>query len=232
MSVALTEKNILLVGTPNSGKTTLYNWLTGSKFKTVNYPGATVEYSLGTLQQALAEQAGLCAVSIVDTPGIYSLDAQSDDEKVTVSLLKHAHHVKYNAVVLVIDATQMNRQLLLAKHLIQPESNVIVVLTMSDLVAKQKQTVNILEIKKFLGVDGVVLFDGVLGAGLMDVVGLLKHVTAKQSQYKEIKLSEAEKVQELKTIAQFLTEKAFSQEKIKDIQAVATTDFWLPLECL
>lgn len=213
MSVALNEnhKNVLLIGSPNSGKTTLYNWLTGSKFKTVNYPGATIEYSLGSLQADLVEKVGgIEQLHVVDTPGIYSLDAQSDDEKVTVSILKHAHHIKYNAVVLVIDATQMNRQLLLAKHLIQPNSNVIVVLTMSDLIEKQSQQVNILEIKKFLGIEHVVLFDGVLGKGLLDVVGLLKTVPQVQSQYKEIKLSDEQKVQELKTIARFLTDKAFT----------------------
>lgn len=224
MSISLidtqaSQKNIILVGSPNSGKTTLYNWLTGSKFKTVNYPGATVEYSLGTLLPDLATKADMKSVSVVDTPGIYSLDPQSDDEKVTVSILKHDHHVKYNAVILVIDATQMNRQLLLAKQLIQPNSHVIVVLSMSDLIAKENQQVNILEIKKFLGVEHVVLFDGVLGKGLFEVVSLLKLAPFEQSQYKEIKFSEEQKVQELKTISQFLTDKAFTAEKVEALNA-------------
>jgi len=215
----LDQRNVLLVGSPNSGKTTLYNWLTGSKFKTVNYPGATVEYSLGSLQNELATKADMKPVSIVDTPGIYSLDPQSDDEKVTVGILKHSHHVKYNSVLLVVDATQMNRQLLLAKHLIQPNSHVIVVLTMSDLVAKDKQQLNILEIKKFLGVDHVVLFDGVLGKGLFEIVALLKNTPQKISQHNEVKYSEAQKVAELKVISQFLKEKAFVQEKIESAKA-------------
>ena len=224
MSISLidmqaSQKNILLVGSPNSGKTTLYNWLTGSKFKTVNYPGATVEYSLGHLLPDLALKADMKSVSVVDTPGIYSLDPQSDDEKVTVSILKHDHHVKYNAVILVIDATQMNRQLLLAKHLIQPESHVIVVLTMSDLVAKENQQVNLIEIKKFLGVEHVVMFDGVLGKGLFEIVALLKHTPHVQSQYKEIKLTEDQKVIELKTISQFLSDKAFTTEKVQSMNA-------------
>ena len=69
----LDERNVLLVGSPNSGKTTLYNWLTGSKFKTVNYPGATVEYSLGALQSELATKADMKPIGIVDTPGVYCL---------------------------------------------------------------------------------------------------------------------------------------------------------------
>lgn len=215
----LVERNILLVGSPNSGKTTLYNWLTGSKFKTVNYPGATVEYSLGALQNELALKAEMKPVGIVDTPGVYSLDPQSDDEKVTVNILKHSHHVKYNTVLLVVDATQMNRQLLLAKHLIQPSSHVIVVLTMSDLVAKEKQQLNILEIKKFLGVDHVVLFDGVLGKGLLEIVALLKNTPQKISRYDEVKHTEEQKIEELKGISQFLKERAFLQEKVEIAQA-------------
>lgn len=219
----LDQRNVLLVGSPNSGKTTLYNWLTGSKFKTVNYPGATVEYSLGSLQNELATKADMKPVSIVDTPGIYSLDPQSDDEKVTVGILKHFHHVQYNAVLLVVDATQMNRQLLLAKHLIQPNSHVIVVLTMSDLVAKDKQQINILEIKKFLGVDHVVLFDGVLGKGLFEIVALLKNTPQKISQYNEVKYSETQKVEELKVISQFLKDKAFTLEKVEAVKAAIQT---------
>lgn len=219
----LDERNVLLVGSPNSGKTTLYNWLTGSKFKTVNYPGATVEYSLGALQSELATKADMQPIGIVDTPGVYSLDPQSDDEKVTVSILKDCHNVKYNSVILVIDATQMNRQLLLAKHLIQPNSHVIVVLTMSDLVAKEKQQVNILEIKKFLGVEHVVAFDGVLGKGLFEVVALLKNTPQKISRYNEVKYTEVQKVEDLKTISQFLKEKAFMQEKVEAAQAAIQT---------
>jgi ferrous iron transport protein B len=59
---------VALVGSPNSGKTTLFNWLTGSKFKTVNYPGATVEYSLGSSHERYGQK-----ISIMDTPGTYSL---------------------------------------------------------------------------------------------------------------------------------------------------------------
>lgn len=225
----LDQRNVLLVGSPNSGKTTLYNWLTGSKFKTVNYPGATVEYAVGSLQNELAIKADMKPVGIVDTPGIYSLDPHSDDEKVTVGILKQSHHVKYNSVVLVIDATQMNRQLLLAKHLIQPGAHVIVVLTMSDLVAKEKQQINILEIKKFLGIENVVLFDGVLGKGLFEIVALLKNTPQTSSRFIEVKRSEDEKVEDLKTISQFLKEKAFTQEKINLAQAAIQSQSQLEL---
>jgi ferrous iron transport protein B len=219
----LDERNVLLVGSPNSGKTTLYNWLTGSKFKTVNYPGATIEYSLGSLQSELAAKVDMKPISVVDTPGIYSLEPQSDDEKVTVGILKHSHHIKYNSVLLIIDATQMNRQLLLAKHLIQPNTHVIVVLTMADLVAKDKQQLNVIEIKKYLGVDHVVLFDGVLGKGLIEIVALLKNTPQKPAYYLESKYSEEQKIGDLKGISHFLKEKAFMKEKVEAAQAAIQT---------
>jgi hypothetical protein len=78
-----TKKSVIaLVGAPNSGKTTLYNWLTESKFKTVNYPGATVEYSIGNL----ASRYGM-PFPVMDTPGTYSLFPKSTDEEVTYKAL-------------------------------------------------------------------------------------------------------------------------------------------------
>lgn len=219
----LDERKVLLVGSPNSGKTTLYNWLTGSKFKTVNYPGATIEYSQGQLLSELAAKVDMKPVSIIDTPGIYSLEPQTDDEKVTVGLLKHSHHIKYNSIFLIIDATQMNRQLLLAKNLIERSSHVIVVLTMADLVAKDQQQLNVNEIKKYLGVEHVVLFDGVLGQGLIEIVALLKNTPQKTSSYAEQKYSEEQKINELKSISQFLNEKAFVKEKVKAAEAAIHT---------
>ncbi|MEK6627727.1 MAG: FeoB small GTPase domain-containing protein, partial [Bdellovibrionota bacterium] len=62
-----------LIGSPNSGKTTLYNWLTGSKSKTVNYPGSTVEYNMGWIRGPLQDRIQGDKVTVVDTPGVYSL---------------------------------------------------------------------------------------------------------------------------------------------------------------
>jgi len=68
---------ITLVGPPNSGKTTLFNYLSGNNFKTVNYPGATVEYSLGKFQSKFSLKANL-----LDSPGIVSLIPNSPDEEI------------------------------------------------------------------------------------------------------------------------------------------------------
>ena len=100
---------VALIGAPNCGKTTLYNGLTNSKFKTVNYPGATVEYSLGTL----FEKYG-ATFPVMDTPGTYSLFPKSADEEVTLkALYEHPTLGHASKVIVVVDGTQLSRHLLL-----------------------------------------------------------------------------------------------------------------------
>ncbi len=76
---------ISLVGQPNSGKTTLFNFLSGKNYKTVNYPGSTVEYSISKILSKYSIDA-----NILDSPGIISLVPSSPDEKISVSSL-HSH---------------------------------------------------------------------------------------------------------------------------------------------
>ncbi|HRK09096.1 MAG TPA: ferrous iron transporter B [Pseudobdellovibrionaceae bacterium] len=105
---------VYLVGAPNSGKSTLFNRLTGRSVKTVNYPGSTVELNWGEL--TLANSSG---IAIVDTPGVYSLEPKSPEEEVTLKALKALNEPSQttaHAVILVLDATQLQRQLTLAQQ--------------------------------------------------------------------------------------------------------------------
>src|SRR5436305_12427193 len=78
-----TERRIVaIVGPPNSGKSTLFNRLTGMRQKVANFPGVTVEHHLGK-----ARVAGEREVTLIDLPGVYSLEARSEDEKVTHDVL-------------------------------------------------------------------------------------------------------------------------------------------------
>ena len=165
----------ILAGSPNSGKTTLYNWLTGSKFKTVNYPGATVEYSVGQLHAHLSESAMGYSPVVIDTPGIYSLFAQSEDEQVTYSTLfvKKADQKKINGVICVVDGTQLARHLVLAQQIKDSGYPVILVVTMADILKKNNIQLHLEKFKAEMS-SKVIFFDGLLGAGLHDVVTAMK----------------------------------------------------------
>lgn len=160
-----------LVGSPNSGKTTLYNWLTGSKSKTVNYPGSTVEYNIGNLRSHLSDKFDGAEIRFVDTPGIYSLIPKSEDEVVTHNVLFNTQKriEKVNGVIVVLDATQLSRHLFIAKQVIDSGYPAIFVITMRDLIEKEESVIDLSLFKSELN-SHVVLFDGVMGRGLNELV--------------------------------------------------------------
>ncbi len=133
---------ITLVGPPNSGKTTLFNYLSGQNYKTVNYPGATVEYSVSKLLNKFNLNA-----KILDSPGIISLIPSSPDEKVSINaLFKHPELGTPDIVIVTIDASQLSRHLLLAKQMIQSEFNVVIALTMCDILNRKGFDIDLQEI--------------------------------------------------------------------------------------
>ncbi len=111
---------LLLVGSPNSGKTTLFNRLTGIGAKTVNYPGSTVDLLVGQWGEH----------TVIDSPGIYSLEPRSLDEEVT---LKAITSEQPDMILLVVDATQLERQLVLALQLIRSGLPITILVSMLDL---------------------------------------------------------------------------------------------------
>lgn len=114
---------IALVGMPNVGKSALFNALTGSYVTVSNYPGTTVEVSQG--QTVIGEQA----VSVVDTPGMYSLLPITEEEKVARDLLLST---AMNLVIHVVDAKNLGRMLPLTFQLIEAGLPVLLVLNMMD----------------------------------------------------------------------------------------------------
>jgi ferrous iron transport protein B len=165
------EAFVALVGSPNSGKTTLFNWLTGSRFKTVNYPGATVDYSIGRTH----DRYGSEAVQIMDTPGTYSLDPKSPDERVTHdAIFSHRVHGAASVVVAVADATHLARQLLVTRQLIESGFSVVLAVTMSDLLSERRETLDVDSLSKELGIP-VVLINGRLGGGVDRLVDAIRY---------------------------------------------------------
>ena len=102
---------MVLIGPPNSGKSTLFNRLTGLRQKVANYPGVTVEQRMGVMAGV-----GRPDLTLIDLPGIYSLTPYSEDSRVAVDVLrgKMPGTPKPDAILLVLDSLHLTRQLMLA----------------------------------------------------------------------------------------------------------------------
>ena len=137
---------VALAGNPNTGKTSLFNALTGSRQKVGNWPGVTVERKEGRL--ALREGD----VTLVDLPGVYSLGASSVDEQIAADFFRNE---RPGAVVTVVDATNLERSLYLAAQLRESGVPVVVALNMWDLAEKKGISVDIARLEALLGVDVV-----------------------------------------------------------------------------
>src|SRR5579883_1050405 len=123
------RKTVAVVGPPNAGKSTLFNKLTGLRQKVANFPGVTVEQHVGR-----ANLVGSGQVDLVDLPGIYSLNPRSEDEQVSYDVLhgKMAGIPKLDAILLVLDFTNLQRHLVLAAPILSLGLPTLVVLNMAD----------------------------------------------------------------------------------------------------
>lgn len=132
-------RTVALIGNPNSGKTTLFNALTGLHHKVGNYPGVTVEKKEGRVTLP-----GGTSFTLLDLPGTYSLHAQSPDERVTRDVvLGHTDHTAApDVVVCTVDATNLERNLYLVTQVIDRHLALVIALTMSDLAREQGMTID------------------------------------------------------------------------------------------
>ncbi|MBV9296641.1 MAG: ferrous iron transporter B [Acidobacteriaceae bacterium] len=120
---------VAIVGPPNSGKSTLFNRLTGLRQKVANFPGVTVEHRMGKAK--LKDQH---EVFLVDLPGVYSLHPRAEDEQVTHDVLKgeRPDFPKPDAVILILDATNLGRHLVLAAPILSLGLPILILLNMAD----------------------------------------------------------------------------------------------------
>ena len=138
---------IAIIGNPNVGKSTIFNYLTGLNQKIGNYPGVTVDKKTGTVQ-IQGEN-----FEILDLPGTYSLFPNSEDEIIAHRVLNNPELEKRpDYVLLVIDSTQLSRGLFLATQLIDLGINLTILLNMSDLAAAKNIEIRSYELFKRLGV--------------------------------------------------------------------------------
>ena len=156
---------IAVVGSPNAGKTTLFNWISGSNAKAVNYPGATVDYTIGNSLKNYGE-----ALRVLDTPGTYSLFPKTPEERVTEKLLFSSRDdLKPTSLIVVVDATQFQRQCTLVRQLKSSGWPVVVALTMSDVIAAEGIQLDVQKLSHLLEAP-VVRIDGRLGGGVFELV--------------------------------------------------------------
>ncbi|TDJ64408.1 MAG: ferrous iron transport protein B [Proteobacteria bacterium] len=139
---------IVTLGNPNTGKSTLFNALTGMRQKVGNFPGVTVEHLRGEAQ------IGRRLVTVVDLPGTYSLAAQSPDEMIAIDvLLGRVEEVGHpSAVIVVVDANNLRRNLFFASQVLELPLPVIVVLNMMDLCKSQGTEIDVARLSAALRV--------------------------------------------------------------------------------
>ena len=153
---------IALAGNPNCGKTTMFNALTGANQYVGNWPGVTVEKKEGKLKSAKSGEE----IIITDLPGVYSLSPYTLEEVVSRDYLVHE---KPQAIINLVDATNIERNLYLTTQILEIGIPVVIALNMSDLLAKSGDKIDVKKLSEIFGCE-VVETSALKGTGLKEVV--------------------------------------------------------------
>lgn len=132
--------NVALVGNPNTGKTTVFNALTGSKQYVGNWPGVTIDKKFGFINKDM---------KLVDLPGIYAMDTYSNEEKIARAFLEYED---VDVIINVVDSTNLERNLYLTTQLMQFNKPIVVLLNMIDIAKKRGINIDHNKLAKELGV--------------------------------------------------------------------------------
>ena len=154
---------IALVGNQNSGKTLLFNHLTGLNQKVGNWAGVTVERKEGTIKKT--------GIQIVDLPGIYSLSPYTAEEEISRNFIVTEDP---DVIVNIIDSTSIERSLYLTTQLLELGKKVIVVLNMEDILKKRGYTIDISKLSKLLHTT-VVSISALKKTGITNLIDIIKN---------------------------------------------------------
>ena len=160
---------IAIVGNPNSGKTTVFNLLTGLRQKVANYPGVTVEKKIGECFSQHGKK-----LRLIDLPGAYSLNARSPDEAVLRDVLlgRQPGTPRPNGVVCIVDASNLERHLYLVTQVLELGLPAILVLNMIDVVAERQQAIDATALSQRLGIP-VIPMQATTGQGITELKAAL-----------------------------------------------------------
>lgn len=189
-------KRIALVGNPNSGKSSLFNHLTGLRQQVGNYPGVTVDKKSGKLKLESGRE-----LEVLDLPGTYSIHPQSLDEAIVLKELLDKEENRPELIVYTADAENLSRNLLLFSQINDLGYSCILVLTMPDRVKKAGKEVDLESLSKSLGCP-VVQFNGVSGEGLDQVKEAIENYSPAGRMEPLIKTEEDEADQALEEISE------------------------------
>jgi len=192
---------VCLAGPPNAGKTALMNALTGGSFHTANYPGVTVTLSRGKSKSEFGPQ-----VLLVDLPGVQSASASSPEEDLSCKVIEGRHHsVQPDAMIVAVDATQLERHLRFASFVARQGKPTVIALTMMDLLPRIQQSVNIRKLEAAIGLP-VLAVDGRTGWGAAELMAAVKTALTKP-------------VTRLSELAQLPEEPVSAYDAIRDLLA-------------
>ncbi len=174
-----TVRRVALLGNPNTGKTTLFNRLSGLRHKTANFPGTTLEARVG--RASTGREAGGTPIDLIDMPGVYSLELDQTEAEVCRAVLAgHAaprgeRVAEPDAVCVVADATNLPRNLMFVGEVLRRRLSTVVAVNMIDLSRKQGLHIDPAKLAEDLGVGGcgVVCISARTGEGLDDLARAL-----------------------------------------------------------
>jgi ferrous iron transport protein B len=168
-------RTVAVIGPPNAGKTTLFNKLTGLRQKVANFPGVTVEQHTG-----MAELPDGRQVQLIDLPGVYSLQPRSEDEQVAYDVLtgQRDDTPRPEAVLLVLDSTNLGRHLMLAAPILALGMPTLIILNMADDLRNRGGKLNLAALAAELGAP-VALVSARQGEGIEEVYDFLTGVMPK-----------------------------------------------------
>jgi len=168
--------SIVLIGNPNTGKTTLFNALTGLRHRVGNYPGVTVE------TKTARARFGSRSIDVTDVPGTYSLSPRSPDEMLAVDLLlgNRPEVPKPDAVVCIVDASNIERNLYLTTQILELGTPVVLALNMTDVAESQDIQVDADSLSQSLGIP-VVRVQANAKKGISELIAAVERAIAMQS---------------------------------------------------